>query len=389
MLFLAILMIVGCIGNALVFYVYHVKMKRNTTRVYILSVAAFDLLNCVVCIPHEIADMRYNYTFGRYALCKVVRVFIVFSSFGSGFILLVVAVDRYRRVCRPFQKQMSTRTARVAVTICTVLSFFISLPAYVIFGSRTVPLDIVNINGSDCSISDEYVDSPFPRLYNGVHFSIFVPSMLFLIVIYSLIRRQVIKQRRFRSKMHCQNVPSSQKGDGDKVSNSTQSDEVPTSSSGQGPSDVSEVAMQLPNNRPAREDASNSRRQERKPEHSSKDKTWLGIDVSASCDAVSANFHTSPRRDGGERRTLFMLFLITLVFVLSYLPHLTLMVTLAVNKYIFEEIQGFGLAAFNLFIRSYFINSASNPFIYSFCSTNFRRELGVVIWKLNFRATKN
>ncbi|XP_046585116.1 orexin receptor type 2-like [Haliotis rubra] len=302
-LFLAILMIVGCIGNALVFYVYHVKMKRNTTRVYILSVAAFDLLNCVVCIPNEIADMRYNYTFGRYALCKVVRVFIVFSSFGSGFILLVVAVDRYRRVCRPFQKQMSTRTARVAVTICTVLSFFISLPAYVIYGSRTVPLDIVNINGSDCSISDE----------------------------------------------------------------------------------CDAIAQQST----SQEDASNSTGQERKPEHSSKDKTWLGIDVSASCDAESANFHTSPRRDGGERRTLFMLFLITLVFVLSFLPHLTLMVTLAVNKYIFEEIQGFGLAAFNLFIRSFFINSASNPFIYSFCSTNFRRELGVVIWKLNCRATKN
>ncbi|XP_046542835.1 orexin receptor type 2-like [Haliotis rubra] len=285
--------------------------------------------------------MRYNYTFGQYALCKVVRVFIVFSSFGSGFILLVVAVDRYRKVCRPFQKQMSIRTARVAVSICTVLSFFISLPAYVIFGSRTVPLDIVNINGSDCSISDEYVDSPFPRLYNGVHF----PYLC----------------------LRC----------------------FPTSSSEQEPSDVSEDAMQLPNNRPAREDASNSTGQERKPEHSSKDKTWLGIDVSASCDAESANFHTSPRRDGGERRTLFMLFLITLVFVVSFLPHLTLMVTLAVNKYIFEEIQGFGLAAFNLFIRSFFINSASNPFIYSFCSTNFRRELGVVIWKLNCRATKN
>ncbi|XP_046331804.2 orexin receptor type 2-like [Haliotis rufescens] len=385
-LFLAILMLVGCIGNSLVFYVYHLKMKRSTTRLYILSLAAFDLLNCVVCIPHEIADMRYNFTFGRYALCKVIRVLIVFSSFGSGSVLLVVAVDRYKKVCRPFQKQITLRTAQVAVTICTVASCLLSLPAFVIYGSRTVPTDIISINGSDCSISDEYINSPFPLLYNGIHFSIFVPSVLCLIVLYSLIKRQVGKQHSYRNKMNChQNVPSSQNRDGGKEINSNESDEGRTSSSEPELTDVSVVEMQMPNIRPSTNDVLTDPQQGRNPMHIAKGKTRQDKEGSVCSDAELTYAQTSSRGDRGEQRMSFMLFLITLVFVLSFLPHLSLMVALGIKRDLFEVTQGAGLAAINLFIRSYFINSASNPIIYSFFSTNFRRELGDIWRKVHCR----
>ncbi|XP_071098317.1 alpha-2Db adrenergic receptor-like [Haliotis cracherodii] len=374
-LFLAILMLVGCIGNSLVFYVYLLKMKRSTTRLYILSLAAFDLLNCVVCIPHEIADMRYNFTFGRYALCKVIRVLIVFSSFGSGSVLLVVAVDRYKKLCRPFQKQITLRTAQVALTISTVASCLLSLPAFVIYGSRTVPTDIISINGSDCSISNEYINSPFPLLYNGIHFSIFVPSVLCLIVLYSLIKRQVGKQHTYRNKMNChQNVPSSQNRDGDKEINSDESDEGRTSSSEHELTDVSVVEMQMPNPQQGRNSV-----------HISKGNTRQDKEGSVCSNAEPTNPQTSSRGDRGEQRMSFMLFLITLVFVLSFLPHLSLMVALGIKRDLFEVTQGAGLAAINLFIRSYFINSASNPIIYSFFSTNFRRELGDIWRKVHCR----
>ncbi|KAI8776592.1 hypothetical protein BgiMline_034855, partial [Biomphalaria glabrata] len=51
MIYLIILSIVGFIGNSLVIFVYSQKFKRTPTRIFILSIASFDLITNVVAIP--------------------------------------------------------------------------------------------------------------------------------------------------------------------------------------------------------------------------------------------------------------------------------------------------------------------------------------------------
>lgn len=308
-LILSLLMLTGVIGNSLVCYVYLVKFKKGTTRYFILALAVYDLVNCFICIPGEIADMRYNYTFGGNALCKIMRLLLSFTSCSSVAVLLLVAWDRYRKICQPFHKQTSPTFSKIAIAICSLAAFMLSLPNVALYGSRTVTTNDIHINGSDCSTADEYIKTPYPLIFNGVQFIVFIISTVSLTVFYFLIWRRVARQQEFRR------------------------------STGLSQTNVIPLSIKDPDN----------------------------INISPS--------HDVSKREKGSRKTITMLFLITLVFVLSFLPHLCVMVARAINGSVYDGIHGAGLIANNLLVRSYFFNSASNPIIYGFCNRRFRSEL--------------
>jgi hypothetical protein len=57
------LMIIGVIGNTIVLYVYKFRFRRSTSRIFILSLAVFDLITCLLGMPFHIMDMLYPYMF--------------------------------------------------------------------------------------------------------------------------------------------------------------------------------------------------------------------------------------------------------------------------------------------------------------------------------------
>ncbi|XP_059155158.1 uncharacterized protein LOC131940492 isoform X2 [Physella acuta] len=83
----------------------------------------------------------------------------------------------------------------------------------------------------------------------------------------------------------------------------------------------------------------------------------------------------------GIKKTTLMLFSITLVYILSFLPHLVLMTLKSLD--LLDGADTRGDLVHNLLIRSYFINSVSNPVIYSFFSKSFFRECRYVLKCLN------
>ncbi|XP_071097376.1 bombesin receptor subtype-3-like [Haliotis cracherodii] len=376
-LFLAILMLVGFVGNSLVFYVYLVKFKQSSTRCFIVALTTFDLIMCMICIPTEIADIRYNYTFGLYKLCKILRFLGTFSAIASGFTLVAIAVDRFKKICRPFKKQMTPLIAKVTITVCSLMSVVVSLPGAIIYGSRVVATDDININGSDCSTSDDYIRTPYPLLFNGVQFFIFISSTLSLSVLYGLIWRRVARQRR-RMKAVNKTKQKLEKDDRQKMvptQNNTSSSDV------QHPPITGETNLSCSE----RSDSNLPTVTSERITDPCPDAPELITSVSppssqpSKCGRNKFPASTSSQRPRGQKTT-FMLFLITLVFVLSFLPHLGLMATRAVNKHVFDDLPGAGIAATNILLRSYFINSVSNPIIYSFCNPLFRREV-TMLWK--------
>ncbi|XP_046574625.1 orexin/Hypocretin receptor type 1-like [Haliotis rubra] len=320
-LFLAMLMITGVLGNSLVCYVYLVKLKQGTTRYFILALAVYDLVNCCVCIPGEIADMSHNYTFGGNGLCKIMRLLLSFTSYSSVTVLLLVAFDRYRKICQPFHKQTSPRFARIAITVCSLSAFVVSLPNVALYGSRTISTSDGHVNGSDCTTADEYIRTPYPLIFNGVEFIVFIISTISLTVLYFLIWKRIARQHEFRRSAGSRQI-----------------------------NDVIHLSMRDPNN----------------------------FNICPS--------HAMSVLEKGAKKTISMLLLITLVFVLSFLPHLCVMVARAVNSNLYDGIHGAGLIAYNLFVRSYFFNSACNPIIYGFCNGQFRLELRQIWRKLMCRA---
>ena len=61
LLFLAVIMAVGVVGNLFVLVVYLRKFQPSSIRSAILSLAALDLVTCLVSIPGEMLDLMKAY----------------------------------------------------------------------------------------------------------------------------------------------------------------------------------------------------------------------------------------------------------------------------------------------------------------------------------------
>ncbi|GFR69847.1 orexin receptor type 2 [Elysia marginata] len=73
-------------------------------------------------------------------------------------------------------------------------------------------------------------------------------------------------------------------------------------------------------------------------------------------------------------KTTTVLFAVTLAYILSFLPYLTVMVLRSVVRDLEENLSPVGELAYKLCVKSFFINNAINPIIYSFLNQTFRSD---------------
>lgn len=73
-------------------------------------------------------------------------------------------------------------------------------------------------------------------------------------------------------------------------------------------------------------------------------------------------------------KTTTVLFAVTLAYILSFLPYLTVMVMRSIIKDLEENLSPVGELAYKLCVKSFFINNAINPIIYSFLNQAFRQD---------------
>ena len=99
-IYIGTLMVVGLSGNPLVIYFYWRKEKTTPSHIFIVTLAIFDILACLISMPFEIVDLMLFYTFESLVACKILCFCNYFFSIGSACILFFIAVDRYRKVCK-------------------------------------------------------------------------------------------------------------------------------------------------------------------------------------------------------------------------------------------------------------------------------------------------
>lgn len=199
MLFMGILSIIGCPGNALVFVVYMLKHKPSVHRTIIITLATYDFLLCAITLPFEIYDMSNRFNFREKWVCKIFRTLNYFLGFNSGCMILLMTVDRFMRVCKPLHMQMTVRSMRGSICFISVISAIASGPNMVIRGIHEVNLGN-NHTGYDCTISDEFIYTTIPTIYNGVILILVVLVMVVLIILYSLIGHVVYKHYGFKKR---------------------------------------------------------------------------------------------------------------------------------------------------------------------------------------------
>lgn len=288
--FLAVISCTGIVGNSLVIYVYKTKYTYTNTRSFILCLSAIDLFSCCFTIPFETATLLKQYTFERVWLCKLSRFCNTLCANSSSFLLVFIAIERFRKVCKPLGWQISTNVSKFLCILSVTLGLSVSLHAIFVYGKQTFYIPEVNMTGSECSFGDKVKRTSIPFLFTTVFGVLFVSGVIILSVLYCLIGQKLRAQVRNMSKSF-----------------------------------------------------GNNRQQ------------------------------TVIRNQARSRKTSLLMLVVTLAFVLSFLPHLTVFLIRQLKKDFIGSLSEVNKALYKFVLRSYFLNCAINPIIYSVCDSRFKQ----------------
>ncbi|KAK7093951.1 hypothetical protein V1264_007630 [Littorina saxatilis] len=389
---LSVFSVVGTVGNAIAFYVFSVlKKQKLTSTIFILALAGTDFLTCIITIPFTITMECIDFEIKVDFFCKVYHFLNTTTVPFSAFVMVVIAVDRYLCICHPFLHWMTQRRAKIIIaslalfifcvggTICVQFSIYKEELVYPpdldlvaedksttlsysdmshapntsavmleVKKSLSVEPEIVVLK-SQCDRRKNTINETFFNALQQIYSSFFLVSCVAVLVLYSLIYHSVVTQRRKKLKIRSANCccflwdsPGVANGEPSEVTAALELSHVngdntkirpddfttaPTTAGGGGVGENAE-GSHVPSNGSSRAPLSRTRIE---------------------------------RMRMANIKTALMLFVVTLVFILSFLP--SWLIALQI------------IQAPVMVFYMYFFYNVVNPFVYAFMNQNFRTEL--------------
>lgn len=387
-----------------------------------------------------------------------------FCAIGSIFTLVVIAVDRYRKICKPLHGQMRMFHVRLSLIPVFGGALLFGWPAFFMYGLRTTETEIPGLFGQDCSTPDNISETIYPLLYNCILFLCFIILAVSIIIIYMLVLRETRRHTRYLKRNSDFSIPSSGQynsedssaehpADPERVSpqmsaetsgrtvrfeggsKSTVTTTLEASSvyptlisvstlidSASGEAEINYSQLQTMSNGallssteteatqsgsstngtvPSSNDTGNTTLYHTNSSLPSKSEdTQLPPNTSRIIKRSSLQSNNGSRKKNSRvvlfnenqnsikiRRRLkskstLIAFTVSVVFLVSFLPHLCLQVSKFLVPGFDYHLNGPALVAYNLFLRSYFINSVSNPFIYGVFNVHFSREVKALVKRI-------
>ncbi|CAC5422393.1 unnamed protein product [Mytilus coruscus] len=112
--------------------------------------------------------------------------------FSSTFLLEVITLQLYLKVCRPFGPQLALKWRRISLLLIFVLSVTVSAPIIIMREQLRIPNIPLNVTGHMCGVNIMKVDQNAYRTFIFYPTFIIVAVMLELIILNLLIGRQMI-----------------------------------------------------------------------------------------------------------------------------------------------------------------------------------------------------
>ena len=407
MVLLIILSVFGTIGNFLVLYVFAQKKDRLTSTIFILALAFVDLTTCMVIVPFTVYMEYIKFRTRIDIICKIYQGLITSTIPFSALLMAAIAVDRYFCICHPFLHAINIRRAKIMCVflgmIATGLGLITGL-AHGVYAKKTLchdtPLEIVMNEPSNATMNaagfykgsnislfdteetselteyDHYLNTSARQMYNSsrrtrrdcivhtymrgvcdlnviivhenfmwvyhkIYTALFMVVLIIVSVLYVLIYNSVMQRRKKRQKQkkHLPAIPMTTTDEPGLLSEETQI----TTTAINGNMEVKngsarEKEKEKENPTPSGGSAFQTHQRNRKSTKSKKDRNRV------------ANIKTAA-----------MLFVVTMVFVVTYLPAFLMVL----------QLIDYNMTAFYM----YFANNVANPVIYSFMNKNFRDDL--------------
>ena len=194
---LGLLSAVGTFGNAFVLYVYAFKYPVCNFKYFVLVLGAIDLLSCLLTIPGEIYTQYTWFTMPSVELCKAKSFLNVATVSCSSIVLLLISIDRYRKVCCPHDWQIKPRCALRLSVAMSIITFLWASLGYIFCGPQTYVMDYKgrNVTVTICLKDDEYKNTIWPPLVmKAGYVGPISLIMMATVALYTLIARVIFKR---------------------------------------------------------------------------------------------------------------------------------------------------------------------------------------------------
>lgn len=400
---------IGVIGNILVLIVFSLgrEFRNNNFKIFVICLGIVDLLTCVFLIPAEMAKHRTYFSFENLFMCKTKCLFNVWAGCAAALALLIISIDRFRKVCQPLKKQIPPS---LALKLCVLLAFavpvLLSWPGAMMCGIKEE--NKTNIYNTTtvvylCETEPKYKNSIWRYIYKFTFVILLVGVSICCLVMYVLIGCQI--------KRHWGSVPASFRKDSGKELNSDYSSDTfgnikkpverNTSSTSDGHNQVVtdpplSPLIKVPVS-PTQSDETNASPNLNKGPKPKLVKQSSSVDVDPnarkklikqlsnvsqsslqkirkeSMDSNSKRRAMSRSNSGfGMRKFPYktlIWFILTMIFVVTYIMYLVL--AIKVPKLVHMETTSF--TVFLFFYRFYFLNNIINPIIYFILDKRFRK----------------
>lgn len=423
MTYLSVLSVIGTGGNGLVLYVYAKKKDTLVSTLFILVLAVVDFTTCLVIMPYTIYMEYRDFHVDIDVFCKL-YLFLVTSNIPfSALIMVAIAVDRYFCICHPFLHVMTVARAKVMIVALAVFATGLGICVALIYGVRpvyesndsSIATLLLNIsssssNGSDsstasmsatmlltmppldtmafqsdgggneersvsepsvvrssdqCKENDLIISLDFQWYYQKLYTALFPTCLAIVVVLYALIYCKVINRRSRRQKQKSrslglvQSLTSAVRRKGDLSETNATDDTLVL------PGPLNELNSFVTTTDPCAvvgtaglsPAAAVGKRRNTGAEGGV-------VDGRISLLQTNGRARRSSKADTmflANMKTAAMLFVVTVVFIVTYLPAFLMVLK---------------LMPYNIIIfYMYFANNCANPVIYSFMNQNFRVDL--------------
>lgn len=386
LIYVCILFILGVVGNALVCYVYKIKwkIKKKPSTLFILVLSGYDLVNCIVTMPFEIALVCNYRSFDFPLACKLSRFLTYGLNAAATVILLGIAMDRLLGIRYGFKLgSLTMRKARLIVGLSVFIGILTTWPTLFLYGTYNENFY------KTCYFATQFKNSGY--ITAQVIFSIVASliSDIIFISIYSLIGYTICQQRNktvksddstiettnisSKSETDICNLTDQSSGDYSKEKEKGKSTlSLFSKNEGSGYNSFSKTDIFLQqNNKPEPRDRTGS-------EAIGSLLTLLKINRDSQKHRSSTFSNSEGKRFGPSfkaRKTTFMLFTVTIVYILTFLPFCLLsIIDLQKTQHFQTDGSVLEVNFYHLLFRSYMLSMAVNPIIFSFLNKHFRSE---------------
>ncbi|CAG2209823.1 unnamed protein product [Mytilus edulis] len=176
--------VIGMLGNGVTIFMYSCRIKERGERYFIPLLAIVDLTACfTIFTNYAINSYSHFYAYSSKTVCCVTTFLQVFASGLSAHILLIISIQRYFLVCKPFVPKMTLFQKRVSLAVACLFALVYSCPLLGLSGTVTTENVFLNytINTTTCKLST--VDSIPVTIYFGIFALIVLCNLVFTIVL--------------------------------------------------------------------------------------------------------------------------------------------------------------------------------------------------------------